>query len=322
MRAFLIKVGLFLLCLFCIDRAFILFRYANVFADIAVEKMKVLRKAVDSAPGGRVDIGIFGSSHVQFGVSPEIISDETHRYALNYGYGGGGNLGAQLSMMRGLGNLPATVALGVDVFALGAKPLATDDFLDSFFGRKASFTPRKDPLTYSYIYLYTRFIPMYVSHAKKGKVLPPYFLKGNDIYDLSMFSDYRGYDITPLGWVKGDALINKQFVRYAYDDFVLDSAALKCLSDISDLCRQHNSRLVLFQVPEHAVSLVNKEKYARFDTLMRSFAKQKDCVYWDFDKASVFPVDNDTLFFDSDHLNVRGAELFSSMLADSLESVH
>jgi hypothetical protein len=41
---------------------------------------------------------------------------------------------------------------------------------------------------------------------------------------------------------------------------------------------------------------------------------------WNFDSEDEFPVKNDALFFDSDHLNEEGGRLFSEALAQGIDS--
>ena len=42
--------------------------------------------------------------------------------------------------------------------------------------------------------------------------------------------------------------------------------------------------------------------------------ENKGISYFDYNSLDKFPVSNDSLFFDPDHLNTKGAELFTKIL--------
>ena len=54
---------------------------------------------------------------------------------------------------------------------------------------------------------------------------------------------------------------------------------------------------------------------------MKIFTQKSTTAFIDFDTEQKFPVNNDSLFFDSDHLNKAGAEKFSKLLAVDLKKI-
>ena len=54
---------------------------------------------------------------------------------------------------------------------------------------------------------------------------------------------------------------------------------------------------------------------------MKIVTKKSTTVFIDFDIEQKFPVNDDSLLFDSDHLNKVGAEKFSTMLAADLKKI-
>jgi hypothetical protein len=321
MKGFLIKVILFSLCLFATDRLFLLLRYkdTNVFSEIAFSKMKTLSRHLAANKVETIDIGIFGSSHPQFGLSPEIISKVTGKSCINFAYGGGTNIGAQYELIKRLQLKPKVIVFAIDVFSLNYAAVKGDPFQDTLFNNHSIFAANVDnPLNYSYIYLYSHFLSRYKSDFKRGNFTPPYF-RENDSIDLTMFSQYYGFEISPTGWVRGNGHLNKNFLRYSSFEFKPNRESIQALERIVAYCKAGNIRLVLIQMPEHAVALAYSQKYKDFDKWIRNFTSENDLIYLDFDNQNAFPVDNDSLFFDTDHLNIKGALLFSDMLAKQLK---
>lgn len=308
------------MCLFATDRLFLLLRYkdTNIFSEIAFSKMKKLSNHISDKNITSVDIGIFGSSHPQFGISPEIISRVTGKTCLNFAYGGGTNVGAQYEFIKRLHVKPKVMVFALDVFSLNYAAVKGDPFQDTFFNYHPFFQINTDDaLSYSYIYLYSHFFPRYKKDLMRGNYTLPYFRK-KDSVDLTMFSRYDGYAVTPTGWVQGSGLLNKNFLRYSSFEFHPERESIAALENIAKKCREENIRLIIIQMPEHEVALGYSKKYADFEKWITQFASNNNAAYFNFDTKSAFPVDIDSLFFDSDHLNMKGAELFSELLAERI----
>lgn len=344
MKRFFVKFLCFLAVFFLFDRTFILFKYgtANLFAEIASKKARSFSAYLKENKVDSVAIGIFGSSHAQFGISPEIIEQATSKPAINFGYGGGTNIGTQYNYIRKLNIKMKEMVYAIDVFSLNTEPQETDKFQDVFFaayygnGQQGSysynsfFNEQKEQihtmgfLNYaskkltgcSCIYLYGHFISNYLSDIRKGNYTLPYFRK-NDSFDLAMFSVYRGYSISDRGWVQGNGLLNKRYIRYRGTAFQPDKGAVEQLEKITNYCKANNIKLYIIQVPEHACCL-GDDRYANFHDFMTQFARANDVTFYDFDNPGNFDVTNDSLFFDSDHLNARGARLFTKKLTETL----
>jgi hypothetical protein len=319
MKQFIIKILLFTLLFFIIDRSYIVFRYneTNIFADIASEKMLTIKSSFHSKKN--FDVLIFGSSHAQFGVSPTIIHQYSGLKCLNIAYGDGANIGKQLNLLKHLVNsknskIPKTIFFGMDVFTLNNTPVYNDQFQDILFGKEHynNFKHLK-----SYITLYSRFIPRYLKDFKNNKYSLPYF-RGDDSYDLSMFNQFQKYDITEFGWVKGYGILNPTYIRYAEISFSPNKKALIDLEDFISVCKTNNIELIFFQTPENEVCLKYNQKYDDFNEFMNELSHHSSVRYIDYNTLGKFPVNNDSLFFDSDHLNISGAKLFTNSLVKDI----
>jgi hypothetical protein len=324
MKKFIFQSLIFLSILFALDRSFILFRTneTNIFDHIAKEKMTIISSEINKAK--KPDILIVGSSHAQFGISPEILAKELNRSVLNVAYGGGANIGVQLTLIRKLiyekKIIPGLIVFGMDVFTLNAEPVYSDAYQPYLFNESASIQGFfRSKIFYSYFKLYARFIPSYISQMKAGNYSLPYLDKKNS-YDLSMFDKYEKYEISNGGWVKGYGLLNKKYVRYSEVIFNPDTKAEADLKKYVDLCKSNNITINFIQIPENNVCFKWNKKYDDFNAWMNQFVKKNNSQYWDFDNLSNFPSTNDSLFFDSDHLNKEGAELFSVKLAEKIKA--
>lgn len=321
MRKFITKLVLFTLFIVSLDRLFILVKYneKNLFTDISKNKLTRLADYLHRKHITSTDIAIYGSSHPQFAISPEILSQATHETCINFAYGGGSNIGAQYEFIKKLDVPCKTLVYAIDVFSLNDEAAKSDDFQPLFFNGSRAFNLNEDYLRYSNMYLYSHFVPKYLADLRHGNYRLPY-LRKSDSTDLSMFSRFIGYDITPAGWVRGNGFLNKSYLRYANLLFEPKRTSKEALEHIVAYCRDKGIGLLIIQTPESAAALNYSQKYIEFNKWMIEFAAANRITYLNFDNPGAFPVNNDSLFFDSDHLNTRGAELFSQQLAKALLS--
>lgn len=323
MRPFIKKTVLFLVILFLMDRCFIVFKTneTNIFAEFAVKKMQRISSVYVSDRA--FDIWVVGSSHAQFAVSPDIINKETGKNSLNIAFGGGANMGLQLTLLKNILEKnkrvrPKLIAFGIDVFTMNAEPEYNSELLEILMQKKKSMRDLfHSKVFYSYCRLYGPNIPEYLSHVKKNQWQLPVFSNKNN-YDLSMFAHFEKIEIADLGWVKGYGILNKNFLRYSKMVFKPDPHSEKDLAEYIRLCRENNIRLVFFQVPENMSCLVYSKKYDDFRSYFQKITKTNEVDYFDYNSLDKYPLQNDSLFFDSDHLNVSGAELFTQRLAKDI----
>jgi hypothetical protein len=322
MKHFIVKLILFTLFIVAIDRVFIVFKYHDKIVSnaIAAAKLKKLSAYLKEGKIGQTDIAVYGSSHGQFGIIPDEISKATGMSCINFAYGGGTNIGSQESLIKRLDMKSKLMIYAIDVFSLNYKPAVTDDFQRAFFNEKRSiFDKDFDRLSYSNIYKYAHFIKPYITDIRQGKYIPPYF-RNSEKVNLTMFSSYVGYNVAKNGWVAGDGIMKRDYALYADLNFDPQSGAIESLEHIVAYCRQQNTTLIFVQVPEHEIALSYKQKYIDFDNWMNKFANDHKVTYLNFDQQNAFPVGADSLFFDTDHLNARGAKLFSEQLAKAIAS--
>lgn len=323
MNKFIKKTLLFLFILLVIDKAFIIFRpnETNIFSEFAQKKMQKISPKYLSHQA--FNILVTGSSHTQFGVSPEIITAETGRVGLNIAFGGGANMGLQLLLLKNILKKekhlqPKLILFGMDAFTMNAAPLYSDESLDMLIQNTNGFsTFIHSKVFYSYCRLYGQGIPAYITQVKKGDWCLPLF-SSKHYYNLSMFLHFEKIEISDLGWVKGYGTLNKSYLRYSKMVFQTDIHSEEDLLEYISLCKENNIRLIFFQVPEHISCLAYHKKYDDFNVYFQKITKESGISYLDYNNMHAYPVNTDSLFFDSDHLNFRGAELFSHRLAKDI----
>ena len=88
---------------------------------------------------------------------------------------------------------------------------------------------------------------------------------------------------------------------------------VKLLESIYFLCKEHNIRLTLINLPKATCyyEFYNKDLVSTAQTIIREFSKDKDVVFYDLWKSDEF---NDEMFSDNDHLNEDGAKKFTLKL--------
>jgi hypothetical protein len=304
-------------CLVAPRQVFFIFKEDdhNLFAEIAIQKMKKASATLKNKDNP--EIIYVGSSHGQFGFAPEIMQREIGIRSFNLAYGGGSNVGLQVSLLKKLlegdAHKPKVIVYAMDVFTLNASPSGHDNFQKLFFNEKQSLLSFFDKQLYSCFKLYANNIPVYFKQVMKGN-MKPLFLNQN-YYNLSMFARYDSFKVSPTGWVEAYGILNKNYLRYSDMVFNPDPKAVLLLNEYIDICRQNNIELLFVQVPEHKSSLAYSKKYKDFNSWIDNFVKQNKVPFLDYNKEEKFPVAQDSLFFDTDHLNAEGAKLFSQLFS-------
>jgi hypothetical protein len=331
-RLLAIKIAVFGLLFLCADQVFAVFKDTriNIFAKAADEKMAIASAdLLDSRP--QIDWLFMGSSHAQFGFDTDAIQRASGHRTYNLGYGGGFHLGEQNVLLDAYlkkNPKPQMIVLAVDVFALNEMAQGDGQLIKRFSADStagASWLARyrtwlgRWPL-FLKTYVDGRNVLRYADECWGGRcTLPAFRPVENDRSELMYFSQYRGYRVTPTGFVSGDAVLNRETVRYAGVKFTPRADSAGALAEFARVGRDAGIRLVLVQLPEHEVSLKFGQKYTDFGGWMNRFASRWNVSYLDFDRPAAFPVGRDELFFDSDHLNAAGAELLARLLLERLQ---
>jgi hypothetical protein len=98
------------------------------------------------------------------------------------------------------------------------------------------------------------------------------------------------------------------------------SLKVECFKGLAYYCRQHGTRLVLVQSPRYREDLHAHDAWV--NVMSQFLANYPDVGFVDLSACAHPDVFQDKIEFfkDGSHLNARGAEIFSTMLAEALQT--
>lgn len=152
------------------------------------------------------------------------------------------------------------------------------------------------------------------------KYLP--FIRYSEFNHIYKFSDFfREDDATVLNRTKGSSLLDNTtadsllYKKYPAKIFHIEKKPLAYLDKIIELCRSNNVRLLFYSAPVHHLYRASLKNRSVCKDTISSIAKRNGITYWDFSDCSWLP---DSMYYNTTHLNRRGALAFSKVFADSL----
>jgi hypothetical protein len=303
---FVVAVALFVLTVVAIDRALTLLKPPgdSIFARITTQKQAQVDQRVGAGLSG-IDVVAIGSSRAQFSVSPKVFEDVTGMRGYNAGIGGFVETNRHFDLLKRIlkRSDPKLIVYVVDDFALNAGPRASRDgeLLHMFQS----------------VRLLRKGLPNAIlSMARDDWRIPAY--KKVEL-NKKWFDQYDGYEIHSDGWVEGRGTPNTQRVRRKGEAFSPDPDAVTLFRQLVAFSKNRSVPIVLVLAPTHRAYLEKGETRVRqYVAFMNALATELDVPFFNFTDPARFPVADDLLFFDTSHLNTRGAELFSRSLADAV----
>lgn len=107
---------------------------------------------------------------------------------------------------------------------------------------------------------------------------------------------------------------------YKMDQKNLDSSALTYLEEMIKLCQKEGSQVILVSVPLPVATLLTLGNYQEAHDFFSNLARDQQVPYLDFNLFKESHYDRpDTDYFDTNHLNGRGAASFSQALCQILK---
>lgn len=127
----------------------------------------------------------------------------------------------------------------------------------------------------------------------------------------------KGYTAISLRTHEHRFMVRADYKNIETDDISQDW--INTLMDIIEFCADHKIKLTLFASPVSNFELSAKGNYDDYVEFIKDLVKDKDVSYMDFNlvKEEYFPY-RQINYQDGDHLNMYGAELFSPVIADSI----
>ena len=264
---------------------------------------------------GRVnaDIIISGSSRATYHFDPRIIAQTSGLRAFNIGKVGS-QTDVELGVLRAYlehNRKPKLVVQSLDAFTF----ITTQEVY-----QPAMYVPYlDDPVV-------LKMMQMADPSLVKGRFIPLYDYTVEDM-NFTWWVGVRGLaGINPRqtyygGFMPRDRSWTNDFAQFRAGNphgvsFAIEPRGIKVLEDLILLCKQNGIQLVFVYSPEYAPMQRMTNDRSQIFAEFKKLSEQYGIPFWDY---SNWEYANDTdMFYNSQHLNARGAETFSSQFAQQL----
>lgn len=288
-------------------------------------------------PEDNIDVLFVGSSHVYRAFIPKITDKEFGAYTFNAGSSGqfmDGSLAVIKEADKGNDIKHVFLELYYDVVSGGTYEERTgltstyilSDYMPMSLNKIQFLThaSSKEYWINSFLIAKRNWINFFDSNYVKNVILS----KQTEEYKNYIYPKKDG-DIeyyVDRGFVANDTEVGNDiyFNSTAYGEIEMgtvitkDSDWYKSLTDIISYCKKQNIELTLFITPEPEWTLVGKGNYQEYHEFISEIANEYGLDFYDFNlcKNEYLDTNDRTLFKDEDHLNTKGAELFSALSGD------
>jgi hypothetical protein len=253
---------------------------------------------------------VIGSSRVLVHLDPKILDSATGLNTFNYGLNAG-SIKTWFNIAR----------CALDFQKKAQVVLLNIDY--------TMFDVEQDPYKGAYYYPFEKKTPgMVIGDNGNNKLVHNFKL-----FDVSLYDDYAKYAAID-GWLRPGRVLDggykgyypKDEVKFELipDSFMLkkkitvSAAGIGLLSNFIELCKEHNTKLVLIQAPY--LKQFSPEKYsADFTSIIsnvKKIAKEANIPFYDYTEMDL--VNSKEYFYNVYHLNHKGATIYSYAVGDSI----
>jgi hypothetical protein len=269
------------------------------------EKQRVYERMLTG--GTPYDVLMTGSSMTQCAFDPDVFDPLFGSRSFNAGVAGRSNTSWQLEMIREIieSKKPKLILYGIESWSLAVDP----------------YVPGTQMFQFLTLFQNREQISRWVKAALQGSFSkPPAFVQ--PLADVAMmdnrFTRYTSQTVHPNGFIDVDAVARPDFHANVMPFRALRPQA-NALEAIMETARQTGVQVVFVQTPEFGGEIVkSRDRQEAFRDYMRENVVAKGFLYLDFNLDLPFPRDDIELYYDTNHLNGRGARLFSEALAKQL----
>ncbi len=315
MKKFLLNISIFFIA-FC---TFAYFLQLSIDAGLKKQKNKVLKDWNLIFSGDiNADIIILGSSRARTHFNPHIIEHKTGKNCYNLGIEGGKTTMQYAKWQSFIkhNKAPKILVLNVDLWSLGARQnlFKKEQFLpylehDEIYNNLKSID--KDLILDKYIPLYRYH--GYTNFAFNG-LLAMFFNKIDTTY-----TKYKGFSCSPPLWNNDFEEFKKKLKNNKlYFDTAQIDLGLEYIHKFRQDCMKNNIQLILIHTPQYYELLELTAQQNDIIETYKELGRLDQVSFWDY---SSHPIIYDTLNFNNSmHLNCVGAEKFSILFAEKLDS--
>jgi hypothetical protein len=256
------------------------------------------------------DIAIYGSSRAWVHINPNIIEENTRRSSYNFGVNGHNFWIQYLRHKEYIKNnpKPTTIIISVDAFTLAKreKLFNLNQFLPYMLWNKTIENYTSSYVGYSKLDYYIPFI----RYFGKDDVLLSLLNNGNDNKKYRL-NGFRGNN---KQWNTDFDKAKKKMKEF---EIKLDSSSIELFANFIMECQDLNIKLVFVYTPEFKEGqefISNREVIVN---IYKNFSEKYQIPFLDYSNNKI--CDNRELFYNSMHLNSKGANLFTEMLIKDLK---
>lgn len=283
-----------------------------------------------------IDTLFVGSSHVRRSVNPLIIDEITGLHSFNCGTSGQW-IDGSLAVIRDACRNNDVEQIYLDMYysmleadfqerISMAQTYLIADYLPWSVDKVRYLLHASDPKYYSNSFI--------VARRNWEKLVDTEYVA--DLYERKHEQTYLNYEWVDWESAYGDYYVARGFFTndsssesrqrwnsYAYSEIQnIDQISRKdgdwrqTLEQIVNYCASREIRLILYTTPEPEWTFIGKGNYQEYTDAIRSVAEEYDLPYYDFNliKPEYFDDNDGSIFMDVDHMNSKGAGLFSTLL--------
>jgi len=310
--------AIFLLSMFfaiiaAIDKIFSIFELPLIVEQLAPGRMATQENYVRYLNSDTtVDTVFIGSSLANIGIDPKIVYEASGTRSYNAGRLGYApvNLSHEVAIEVIETKRPKRIVYAIDSWSLQTVP------------REREYIDRQwtsnHMLRFMSSFLYREVFFFWTEKVFHGELIPPWEAWTVQMREGGRFYTYDGHMVHENGWMEIFGVGNPKYVT-PIGDFTVRDDQLFYLDKLVASCAVTGTELVFIHMPEYEEMYRQKPKrYIPFRKFINEYTEEHDIRFMDFGFLHMFPIDNSSLFFDSHHLNSRGAKLFSGILGSAL----
>lgn len=259
------------------------------------------------------DIAIYGSSRAWVHIDPEILQESLHASTYNFGIDGH-NFGLQymrhLELLK-FNKKPKVILLSLDVFSMekGKNLYNAEQFLPYMLWNK---NIRNFTSSYNGYSRIDYFFPM-IRYIGKKSILSS--AAANIYKENAIKYRKRGYKGMPRIWNRDLSKAKRGGRRYERQ---IDPTLVKLLEKFVLECADLGIKLILVYTPEYIEGQEFVANRTKIIDVYSSLAKKHQLLFLDYSKSEICM--NKDYFYNASHLNNKGSELFTKILADDLKN--
>lgn len=256
------------------------------------------------------DLVIYGSSRSYVHLNPIILDKELKLNSYNLGFNG---QKIELQKFRhdeliSIGSHPKNVIINLDITSLEkARVFNPEQFIPLMLYRKSIYDIVGKELEFNYFDLYFPMIRYRKFKYQKVDVL-------KELYKIYFYSNYHNN-----GRVKGFKGMNYSWKERLYKpNFIeVDSLRKQDLFLIIEDLQKLNTSVILINSPEYIAQIESQINQNEVIKLYKSISEKYNIPFIDYSNDSMNYQKN--LFYNSNHLNAKGADIFTKKLAEDIK---